>query len=46
MALCFECYIGEVGGHYGVKLEDQVLVTETGAEPLCTYPYDPVLLGL
>ncbi len=46
MALCFECYIGEVGGHYGVKLEDQVLVTETGAEPLCTYPYDAVLLGL
>ena len=46
MALCFECYVGEVGGHYGVKLEDQVLVTETGAEPLCTYPYDSMLLGL
>ena len=39
-------YIGEVGGEYGVKLEDQVLVTERGAEPLCTYPYDATLLGL
>jgi len=46
MALCFEVYIGEVGGEYGVKLEDQVLITERGAEPLCTYPYDPTLLGL
>lgn len=46
MALCFECYAGEVGGHYGVKLEDQVLVTERGGELLCTYPYDATLLGL
>ncbi len=46
MALCFECYVGEVGGPYGVKLEDEVLVTEHGAEPLCTFPYDAALLGL
>ena len=46
MALCLEVYVGEVGGHYGVKLEDQVLVTESGAELLCTYPYDRTLLGL
>ncbi len=46
MALCLEVYVGEVGGHYGVKLEDQVLVTDTGAELLCTYPYDRKLLGL
>jgi Xaa-Pro aminopeptidase len=46
MTLCFECYVGEVGGPYGVKLEDQVLVTAAGAEPLCTYPYDAKLLGL
>jgi Xaa-Pro aminopeptidase len=45
MALCFECYVGDVGGPYGVKLEDQVLVTESGAEPLCTYPYDRTLLA-
>jgi Xaa-Pro aminopeptidase len=45
MALCFECYVGEAGGPYGVKLEDQVLVTESGAELLCTYPYDRALLG-
>jgi Xaa-Pro aminopeptidase len=46
MALCFECYVGEVGGLYGVKLEDQVLVTEHGAELLCTFPYDRALLGV
>jgi Xaa-Pro aminopeptidase len=46
MTLCCECYVGEVGGPYGVKLEDQVLVTAAGAEPLCTYPYDAKLLAL
>jgi Xaa-Pro dipeptidase len=46
MTLCFECYVGEVGGPFGVKLEDQVLVTAAGAAPLCTYPYDRTLLGI
>lgn len=45
MVLCLECYAGEVGAPFGVKLEDQVLVTEHGAERLCTHPYDAKLLG-
>ena len=43
MTLCVEAYIGKVGGHDGVKLEDQVLITETGYEKLTTYPYDEKL---
>jgi Xaa-Pro aminopeptidase len=33
-----------VGAPFGVKLEDQVLVTSTGARLICTYPYDTKLL--
>ena len=32
--LCLEAYVGEDGGREGVKLENQVLVTETGVELL------------
>ncbi len=45
MVLCLECYAGRSGAPFGVKLEDQVLVTEAGAELLCTYPYDAKLLA-
>ena len=45
MILCLECYAGEVGAPFGVKLEDQVLVTEHGAEPLSIYPYEERLLS-
>jgi len=45
MVLCLECYAGKVDAPYGVKLEDQVLVTAGGAQLLCTYPYDAKLLG-
>ena len=45
MAVCVESYIGEEGGHEGVKLEQQVLLTETGVELLSTFPYDEALLG-
>ncbi len=45
MVLCLECYAGKVGAPFGVKLEDQVVVTPRGAELLCTYPYDAKLLG-
>ena len=38
MVLCVESYIGEVGGHEGVKLEEQVLITATGAVPMSKTP--------
>ena len=45
MMLCVEAYIGEVGGPDGVKLEDQVLVTEDGYENMVACPFDPKLMG-
>jgi len=45
MVLCLECYAGKAGAPFGVKLEDQVLVTADGARLICTYPYDAKLLG-
>jgi len=44
MVLCLECYAGTVGAPFGVKLEDQVLVTKNGARLICTYPYERKLL--
>ena len=44
MVFCLECYAGKEGAPYGVKLEDQVLVTANGAVPLCTYPFEAKLL--
>jgi Xaa-Pro aminopeptidase len=44
MVLCLECYAGKPGAPYGVKLEDQVLVTTHGAQLICTYPYEATLL--
>lgn len=40
MVICVESYIGRVGGREGVKLEEQVLITENGPEPLSSYPYE------
>lgn len=40
MCLCVEVYFGEVGGACGIKLEDQVVITETGYENLTTFPYE------
>ncbi len=44
MALCVEAYVGAVGGKEGVKLEDQVIITENGFENLTTYPFEEALL--
>ena len=44
MALCVEAYIGEVGGRDGIKLENQLLVTETGCEVLTRYPFEESFL--
>ena len=45
MVLCVEAAVGEVGGDFTIKLEDQVLVTEDGFENLITYPFDAALMG-
>ncbi len=45
MVLCVESYIGRLGGSEGVKIEEQILVTETGNEKLSGYPLDERLLG-
>lgn len=45
MAVCVESYIGEEGGREGVKLEQQVLITDAGAEPLSTFPFEEALLA-
>jgi Xaa-Pro dipeptidase len=45
MVLCVESYIGRLGGHEGVKIEEQILITATGNEKLSSYPLDERLLG-
>ncbi len=45
MMLCVEAYVGAVGGREGVKLEDQVQITETGYENLTACPFDEKLMG-
>ena len=45
MVLCVEACVGEVGGAFSIKLEDQVLVTEDGYENLTKYPFDAALMG-
>lgn len=44
MALCVEAYVGEVGGRDGIKLENQLLVTEDGYELLTHYPFEDSFL--
>lgn len=40
MVLCVESFIGVEGGKEGVKLEEQVIITETGCERMSTYPFE------
>ena len=44
MVLCVEVYCGKKDGREGVKLEDQVLITEDGYENLISYPFEERLL--
>ena len=46
MVLCAEALVSPEGGDFSIKLEDQILITETGCENLTKYPFDPRLLGL
>jgi Xaa-Pro dipeptidase len=45
MTICVESYIGADGGPEGVKLEQQVLITETGIELLSQCPFEEALLA-
>ena len=45
MVVSVESYIGEVGGKEGVKLEEEFVITATGAEPISRFPYEESLLG-
>ena len=40
MTLCVESYMGSIHGGEGVKLEEQVLITENGYEMLTSYPLE------
>ncbi|QGU00300.1 Aminopeptidase YpdF (MP-, MA-, MS-, AP-, NP- specific) [Candidatus Syntrophocurvum alkaliphilum] len=44
MVVCVESYIGKKGGREGVKLEEQLLITEQGTELLSNYPFEEDLL--
>ena len=45
MTLCVEALVSPEGGDFSIKLEEQVLITETGFENLTRYPFDPALMG-
>ncbi len=45
MVLCVEALVSAEGADFSIKLEDQVLVTETGPENLTKYPFDARLMG-
>ncbi len=45
MTLCVESFIGADDGGEGVKLEEQILVTEDGTELLSAFPFEEALLG-
>ena len=38
MTLCIESYIDEVGGPDGIKLEEQILVTDAGGRRIVMHP--------
>jgi len=40
MVLCVEAYVGAVGARDGIKLEDQVLITDSGYENLTRCPFE------
>jgi Xaa-Pro dipeptidase len=45
MVLSVEAYAGAAGGHEGVKLEEQIIVTEDGFEMISHAPFDDRLMG-
>lgn len=45
MVFCVESYVGSGESGQGVKLENQLLVTETGVEVMSDYPFEDRLLA-
>jgi Xaa-Pro aminopeptidase len=45
MTVCIESLVGSAEAGESVKLEEQVLVTETGARRLSSYPFEDVLFA-
>jgi Xaa-Pro aminopeptidase len=45
MVVSVESYIGERGGREGVKLEEEILVTEKGGAVISRFPFEDELLG-
>jgi len=45
MTICVEIFIGAEGGPEGVKLEQQVLITDSGIEILSEFPFEEALLA-
>lgn len=45
MVMCVESYLGRTSGGPGVKLEEQVLITEHGHEVLTSYPFEADFLA-
>ncbi|MEM9267689.1 MAG: M24 family metallopeptidase, partial [Pseudomonadota bacterium] len=46
MTFCVEALISREGGDFSIKLEDQVVITETGYENMTRAPFDRKLQGL
>jgi Xaa-Pro aminopeptidase len=44
MTVCVESYLGELGGAFGLKMEQQLLVTDTGYEIMSGFPLEEQLL--
>jgi Xaa-Pro aminopeptidase len=45
MVVSVESYIGAVGGTEGVKLEEELLITDTGTELISGFPFEEDLLA-
>lgn len=45
MMFCIEALVSRENGDFSIKLEDQILITETGYENLTKYPRDKRLMG-
>ena len=45
MVLCVESYMGAKGESVGAKLEQQIVITNSGYELLTGYPFDEQLMS-